>query len=735
MAPRAPKTPAKRRGEARDRNPNAAVKVRYDEPTTDQEPSACVPRDVEHLVTARRSRTPFRPGQVNANCVACIACRNLRGNMMALNFVQDIIFMALDIVDEAGGGRFHVWGVTEDGASVLVRIADFEPYFYIAVPENTSIGSPAGASHNAQGEEGLCQLRMLFNRTIPKDSQICRIEPVHRRPILYFRPGSPEGDAYLKIVLTPGGNARKAGNAVLKSITSGNLRNHGYIWRDPTLYEYEVAPLQRLLADVPLSAGAWVYISGENVFMNESADRLSSCDIEVTVPWQTIVCLTPDATQLADQSWTPCSALDIAKAQDPPQLEKTMEAARHGHIPGLRIMSMDVCLATYDGQSRTPLPSGNDPIVAISCSISSLSEEEVSSGHGVKNLSLYNEEEGEIGLEGEDGGEATSLTPPSTAGNPSKSKPIQSSLPPCNGQSGRGNKTVCFVLSAQTKGDETIPLETYDAISQARVIFFSTESQLLLTWLSYFKTVDPDIIALFQVKDTLHAISQRFHALGLGGGGLFISRYTQRHSTPISIRRVTMYSAAWVRSQSRMSSTSNQETFKAEIDGRTVVDLLRHALSTCNLASFSLADLVQSLLGETIEVLGPGQLAAMCGLIASPSLSPMDHVDANPALRAARYSGRRLEAVCSLLLRLSTIPEAIEMARATGLTIGQVMWNAQMIRTWSLLLRAAQREGCIIPSRPETSPLSESTFILHPVEYGKNVCVQILSYVSFLFAF
>jgi len=47
------------------------------------------------------------------------------------------------------------------------------------------------------------------------------------------------------------------------------------------------------------------------------------------------------------------------------------------------------------------------------------------------------------------------------------------------------------------------------------------------------------------------------------------------------------------------------------------------------------------------------------------------------------------------------------------------MYNAQMVRTWSLLLRAAQREGFIVPSRPETSPLSEHTFILHPVEAGE----------------
>jgi hypothetical protein len=47
--------------------------------------------------------------------------------------------------------------------------------------------------------------------------------------------------------------------------------------------------------------------------------------------------------------------------------------------------------------------------------------------------------------------------------------------------------------------------------------------------------------------------------------------------------QVTMYSAAWVRSQSRMASTSNQETWRAEVDGRLVVDLLRQVLTgeTC----------------------------------------------------------------------------------------------------------------------------------------------------------
>lgn len=47
------------------------------------------------------------------------------------------------------------------------------------------------------------------------------------------------------------------------------------------------------------------------------------------------------------------------------------------------------------------------------------------------------------------------------------------------------------------------------------------------------------------------------------------------NAKPVSIKKVTQYSANWVRSQSRMSSTSNQETWRADIAGRVVFDLLR----------------------------------------------------------------------------------------------------------------------------------------------------------------
>lgn len=108
-----------------------------------------------------------------------------------------------------------------------------------------------------------------------------------------------------------------------------------------------------------------------------------------------------------------------------------------------------------------------------------------------------------------------------------------------------------------------------------------------------------------------------------------------------------------------------------------------------SLATFTLADCVHSLLGETLEVLPGHQLARLQAEINSSSSSSSgsggssssalageegsaQQAAAAAALRLAQYSLRRVAAVASLVERLATIPETYEISRATGLTIDQV---------------------------------------------------------------
>ena len=61
-------------------------------------------------------------------------------------------------------------------------------------------------------------------------------------------------------------------------------------------------------------------------------------------------------------------------------------------------------------------------------------------------------------------------------------------------------------------------------------------------------------------------------------------------------------------------------------------------LTACSLASFSLADCTQSLLGRRLEVLSPQSLAALAGLTAKSPLQDFPAASRNPQARALRLA-------------------------------------------------------------------------------------------------
>lgn len=79
------------------------------------------------------------------------------------------------------------------------------------------------------------------------------------------------------------------------------------------------------------------------------------------------------------------------------------------------------------------------------------------------------------------------------------------------------------------------------------------------------------------------------------------------------------------------------------VEGRVVLDILRHVLTACNLASFSLVDCCQSLLGRRLEVLPPSATAHLAkdtstgGLIRLASMAAC--VQAGQA--SVAFAGRR----------------------------------------------------------------------------------------------
>ncbi|KAK9916419.1 hypothetical protein WJX75_002409 [Coccomyxa subellipsoidea] len=591
---------------------------------------------------------------------------------------EPLVLMVLDVMEEAGG-RFNVWGKTNGGQSVLVRINDFMPYFYMAQP--THADTEAGPnSQAAPFDQAACKhMQQAVNRYMSPDCHVQKIEAVHKTPIMFYRPDEPAGGAYIQFFFKPGTNVKKAAASISSIANKNALRPHNLLWQDKAQFEHEVGLLQRFLVDAPVSGGAWMHLPPQQELEPgytrvPNGERQSECDVEVTAPWRQLQCLTPDATQLAlGREWSPSPYKVLGEDKISEEWSAALEVARQGQIAKLSMLTVDIIMAPKDGVDRVPVPS-KDPVVCIANSL--YSSDDIASQRSA----------------------------------PAKNGPDDGAFEE-DGMEAEGPEIVDLTATEAHTPQVPVPSAREGGAS---VFTWSPEARPH-RWL---READPDILNVFQVRDTLGALAERFTALKLNNGGLHLSRLHRMHSKAMALKRIVQYSPAWVKSQNRMASTSNQETFRVEnVEGRVVLDVLRHVLTACNLASFSLVDCCQSLLSRRLEVLPPSVIARLSSC-SSPVKSAGEQ--ATDRSRLASYAADRVGVVRGLLQRLATLPEAIEIGRVTGLTLGQVLYNAQMIRTWSLLLRNAQRLGYIVSGRQDALPLSESPYLMHPVE-TKNV--------------
>ena len=88
-------------------------------------------------------------------------------------------------------------------------------------------------------------------------------------------------------------------------------------------------------------------------------------------------------------------------------------------------------------------------------------------------------------------------------------------------------------------------------------------------------------------------------ALRIEKGELHLSRACATHSKSLALKRVVQYTPNWVKNQQRMASTSNQETFRADVDGRLCIDLLRHVKA---LHPFTSPDPMPSLILQLCQI-------------------------------------------------------------------------------------------------------------------------------------
>ncbi|KAK3281175.1 hypothetical protein CYMTET_11024 [Cymbomonas tetramitiformis] len=556
----------------------------------------------------------------------------------------------LDIVESGGAFRLH--GVQDSGEPAVIHVHDYSFSLHIPAP------AQGGGGGDVCGAVRAALAATLAGRGHAEEGAVREVALVRRTPLLHFRAHDPAPQPMLCVRFGAAVPEKQAAGA-LRSLMQGGCRGAAAAAGGGE------GPLERAHIQWAASQADTVYEEGVKLlgrFMHDT--RLSGGSwVAVATPCSeggSARCPGARAPASVTAPWRALQSMTRDAAtralEEAGGVSATGEAARvvaeRDGLAPLRMLAVEV-LQMPQNPAVSPTPQ-DDPVVMIVC---------------VK----YGE-----WLAGRD--------------EPAEEEPHAEVVP----------GSVVFTWGGSGHAGSRA---TAMGLGGARVVDARTERDMLAGWIRWLtEEADPDVLAVFQVQRSFRALKARCERCGLGAPAL------GRGPGALRVESVVMYSAEWVKSKAmgRMAATSNQETFKAAVEGRLVLDVQRVALSALLLPTYDASAVAAHVLGAPLEVLPWASLHAMW------------HAGAHGGRpRVARYALAQAGAVRDMATRLGAVEETVEVARCTGLTLLQVLYNAQMARVWSMIQRAARLRG-FMPAghRDEAAHLTESPYLMHPLELG-----------------
>lgn len=193
---------------------------------------------------------------------------------------KSIVFQQIEIINKS----FYIlmFGITEDGVSVCVRVTGFKPYYYYSMPAHYS------------GNENLEILRLNLNDAISNitarngnNNQGCidKIEFVNKKNIMYYN--NQKLTKYIKITFP---NVYDMRNFEDYASKPNRILNFSLLEK----FEYNVDFTVRFMCDldivgccwIELPAGSWRHVDTQCYFNNKTQ---SHCQLNVIVPYNKII--------------------------------------------------------------------------------------------------------------------------------------------------------------------------------------------------------------------------------------------------------------------------------------------------------------------------------------------------------------------------------------------------------------------------------------------------------------
>ncbi|RXW20670.1 hypothetical protein EST38_g5195 [Candolleomyces aberdarensis] len=186
---------------------------------------------------------------------------------------QPIIFQQIDVENSTdysqGGTVLRMFGVTEDGHSVLANITEFLPYFYVSVPRGFT-------------EDDIAGLRGYLNGVNPGNDHVKKIEKVNKRSIWGYK--GDDWIPFLKLTICEPKDLPKKGECGYQNL-----------WPEavPTFESNIVYPL-RFMIDTQVVGMNWIEVPAGKYTLTDQAKKKTTCQIEIDVPYHAFISHAPE---------------------------------------------------------------------------------------------------------------------------------------------------------------------------------------------------------------------------------------------------------------------------------------------------------------------------------------------------------------------------------------------------------------------------------------------------------
>lgn len=194
--------------------------------------------------------------------------------------------------DEKGCAVIHMFGITEQGNSVLLKVHAFHHYFYLPVPMDIDPKHFMDRVNQRLSDNGIC------SASLNSPKPVVNVEQVRKRSIMNYYPGDPELKFFKITLLNP-----RFMKDVSKLLRVGGLkvkRRDGAEMPMPELLTYEsnLDYILRFMIEVGLVGCSWLTIPKGKYQIVTGMRKKSRSQIEVNVDADQIIAHQPEGKWL-----------------------------------------------------------------------------------------------------------------------------------------------------------------------------------------------------------------------------------------------------------------------------------------------------------------------------------------------------------------------------------------------------------------------------------------------------